>query len=441
MVTDPQPEPASQTLRREIGILGATMMGLGAIVGTGIFVSIGQAAGAAGAWIVLAIAMAAIVATLNGLSSAQLAAAHPVSGGTYEYGYRWLHPSLGFTAGWMFLCAKSASAATAALGFAGYGLRVLEIESNHLQIPLGLTALLVVIGFALRGMRWSSMFNTTIVTMTLASLILFVVGGAFTILNKPAEEETLPLWMATQPSTSFSGFLEACALMFVAYTGYGRIATLGEEIRDPSRNIPIAIITTLGVSMVLYLSIAWVSINVVGAQALGAAAESEAAPLEMVARNLDLPQVRYVIAMGAVTSMLGVLINLVLGLSRVVLAMGRRGDLPKLFGRIDPSGLAPRNALIVVGMLIAVLILIGNVKTTWSFSAFTVLIYYAITNLAAIRMTDTERRYPRAIAWLGLLSCLFLAFWVDREIWIFGLALMAAGLIGWAISEKRRVVR
>jgi APA family basic amino acid/polyamine antiporter len=229
--------------------------------------------------------------------------------------------------------------------------------------------------------------------------------------------------------------------MFVAYTGYGRIATLGEEIREPKRNIPIAIIATLGVSMVLYLSIAWVAITVVGAQAFGAAAESEAAPLELVARNLDWPQTRYVIAVGAVTSMLGVLINLVLGLSRVVLAMGRRGDLPSSFGRVDQSGFAPRNALLAVGLLIALLILIGNVRTTWSFSAFTVLIYYAITNLAAIRMSDAERRYPRAIAWLGLVSCLLLAFWVDREIWISGLALIAAGLIGREISRNRRVVR
>ena len=146
---------------------------------------------------------------------------------------------------------------------------------------------------------------------------------------------------------------------------------------------------------------------------------------------------RYVIAVGAVTSMLGVLINLVLGLSRVVLAMGRRCDLPRVVGRIDQSGASPRNAVFMVGTRIAVPILTGNAKTTWSFSAFTVLIYYAITNLAAIHMSDAERRYPRAIAWLGLLSCLFLAFWVDRAVWLVRLSLIAIGLVWWRYAGAR----
>jgi basic amino acid/polyamine antiporter, APA family len=170
-----------RALRREVGIFGATMMGLGAIVGTGIFVSVGYATGVAGDWIVFAIGVAAIVATLNGLSSAQLAAAHPVSGGTYEYGYRWLHPSLGFTAGWMFLCAKSASAATSALGFAGYGLRVINVDADYLQVPIGLLALVVVVAFVLIGVRWSSFFNVSVVSITLSSLAVFVVVGLYTL--------------------------------------------------------------------------------------------------------------------------------------------------------------------------------------------------------------------------------------------------------------------
>jgi APA family basic amino acid/polyamine antiporter len=147
-----------------------------------------------------------------------------------------------------------------------------------------------------------------------------------------------------------------------------------------------------------------------------------------------------VVAIGAITAMLGVLINLILGLSRVVLAMGRRGDLPRFFSKIDSRGKAPISAVIAVGLLIATLVLIGDIKTTWSFSAFSVLIYYAITNLAAIRMSDAERRYPRAIAWLGLLSCLFLAFWVDRTIWLFGLLLIAIGL-GWWRFGKRWLIK
>lgn len=425
------PAQRSNVLRREVGIFGATMMGLGAIVGTGIFVSIGNAAGVAGSWVVVAIAVAAVVACLNGLSSAQLAAAHPVSGGTYEYGYRWLHPSLGFTAGWMFLCAKSASAATAALGFSGYGLKLLGVDDPVLQVPIGLGAVVMVTLFLLAGIRWSSLFNSIVVSITLATLIFFVVAGIVTLLQSPSQETSDAIDTASKIDVTYSGFLEACALMFVAYTGYGRIATLGEEIRNPKRNIPIAIIATLAASLVLYVSVACVSIAVAGPELLGSATQSQVAPLEIVAELFTYPETRYVIAIGAVTSMLGVLINLVLGLSRVVLAMGRRGDLPKQFAHLDRSGRTAPAAVIGVSVLIAVLVAIGNVKTTWSFSAFTVLIYYAITNIAAIKMTDDERRYPRSIAWLGLISCLFLAFWVETLVWVTGLALIAFGLCWW----------
>lgn len=396
----------------------------------------GYAAGVAGDWIVVAIGIAAIVATLNGLNSAQLAAAHPVSGGTYEYGYRWLHPSLGFTAGWMFLCAKSASAATAALGFAGYGLRLIAVDADYLKVPIGLLALVVVVAFILFGVRWSSFFNVSVVSITLTSLAVFVAVGLYTLWFSSGIGGDLAPDIESQEGSPLRGILEACALMFVAYTGYGRIATLGEEIRNPTKNIPIAIIVTLGVSMALYLSVAWVSIAVVGASDFGNAAVTKAAPLEMVAERFAIPQVSYVVAVGAVTSMLGVLINLVLGLSRVVLAMGRRRDLPEIFGRVDAAGLAPTNAVLLVALMIAILILTGNVKTTWSFSAFTVLIYYSVTNLAAIRMSDSERRYPRVIAWLGLFSCLFLAFWVEPAIWLVGLGLIGAGLVWWRFGKS-----
>ncbi len=420
-----------QSLRRDVGIFGATMMGLGAIIGTGIFVSIGQAAGVAGSWVVVAIVVAAAVACLNGLSSAQLAAAHPVSGGTYEYGYRWLHPSLGFTAGWMFLCAKSASAATAALGFAGYGLKLLNIDRPDLLVPIGLAAVALITALLLAGIRWSSLFNSVVVSITLATLTFFVASGVYTLLGSSPEETTVISANVLPIKFTYAGFLEACALMFVAYTGYGRIATLGEEIRNPQRNIPIAIIMTLVSSMVLYISVALVSIAVAGPELLSIATQSAAAPLEVVAQQFAYPETRYVIAVGAVTAMLGVLINLVLGLSRVVLAMGRRGDLPRRLARLDSARRTAPAAVIGVGLLIAALVVIGNVKTTWSFSAFTVLIYYAITNMAAIKMSDDERRYPRSIAWLGLFACLFLACWVDPIVWVSGLALIGIGLCWW----------
>lgn len=404
------------------------MMGLGSILGTGIFVSIGIAAGAAGPAVLLAIAVSAVVAACNGLSSAQLAANHPVSGGTYEYGYRWMHPSLGFTAGWMFLCAKSASAATAALGFAGYVLNALGRTETNAVIPLAAGVVILLTALVLTGIRRSNFTNIIIVSVTLAALLLFVFAG-FPSALRMGTENLRPFFASGSHASPLYGWLEACALMFVAYTGYGRIATLGEEIHDPRRNIPRAIVITLVLSMALYMAVSFVAISVVGAETLAEATQRHAAPLEAVARRFGGSRVAIAISLGAITAMLGVLLNLILGLSRVALAMGRRGDLPPLFAKLDRSNTTPFAAVILVGAVITAMTLIGNVKTTWSFSAFTVLVYYTLTNLAAIRLSEEERIYPRFIPWFGLVFCVFLAFWVEQRIWMTGLGLIAVGLL------------
>lgn len=410
-------------------------MGLGSILGTGVFVSLGIGAGAAGTSVVLAVALAAVVASCNGLSSAQLAAAHPVSGGTYEYGHRWLSAPLGFTAGWMFLCAKSASAATAALGLAGYAMATIGL-SRDLRVPIAALAVAVLTVLVAGGIRRSNAANIAIVSVTLASLVAFVIAGSPAALANDdlALDAILP---GAERGAPLDGFFEATALMFVAYTGYGRIATLGEEVRDPARTIPRAIVVALLVTMVLYVSVAAVAIGSVGAESFAAATREHAAPLEVVARSFGGAgnAVAFLLAIGAVTAMLGVLLNLLLGLSRVLLAMGRRRDMPAIVARVDEARGTPRIAVIVVGVAIACLVAIGNLKTTWSFSAFTVLVYYAITNLAALRLPRESRRFPRAIPALGLVSCLGLAFWVDRPIWLAGLALIAAGLVWHAVAR------
>ena len=417
-------------LKRELGVLGATLMGLGSIVGTGVFVSIGIAAGIAGPAVILAVAIGAIVATCNGLNSAQLAATHAVSGGTYEYGYKYLTPWLGFTAGWMFLLAKTASAATAALGFAGYLLNVTGLSST-LVVPTAMLAVVVLTLIVLTGIRRSNTANMVIVSVTLLSLAFFIL----TCLPRAA---TVGVDNLTPFFTGDLGtVLHASALMFVAYTGYGRIATMGEEAREPRKTIPQATIVCLVLTMLLYMSVAAVGIGAVGADVLGnATGQTKAAPLEVAVRSVAGAGGAVVLAIGAMTAMLGVLLNLILGLSRVLLAMGRRRDMPRILARLNQQQTTPYWAVLVVGVAIAFLVLLGNVKTTWSFSAFNVLIYYAITNLAALRLPPQERLYPQWVGWLGLGSCLFLAFWVESSIWQLGLGLIVAGLIWHAIRQR-----
>ncbi|MDJ0555087.1 MAG: APC family permease [Microcoleaceae cyanobacterium MO_207.B10] len=426
---------SSPQLKREIGVFGATLMGLGSIVGTGVFVSIGIAAGISGPSVIIAVAIGAVVATCNAFNSAQLAANHPVSGGTYEYGYKYLNHWLGFIAGWMFLLAKSASAATAALGFAGYLLNAFGINNQIWLVLTALTAVVVLTMVVLSGIRRSNVTNIIIVSITLFSLAVFILVGVPKVLLSGGENLT-PFFPGDKPIASL---LQAAALMFVAYTGYGRIATLGEEVKEPRRTIPRAIALTMFVSCLLYISISIVTV-VVGKeviQKLSQADVSLAAPLEVIAKlGLGVPVIPQLIAVGAITAMLGVLLNLILGLSRVLLAMGRRRDVPRIFARLNSGETTPYVAVVVVGVAIAFLVLIGDVKTTWSFSAFNVLIYYAITNFAALQLSPEERLYPKWLGWVGLASCLFLAFWVEQQIWLVGLGLIIVGLIWHSLIHR-----
>lgn len=427
----------TRLLERVVGLPGAVLLGLGSILGTGIFVSLGLAAGYAGASVLLAVVLAGVVAAFNGLSSAQLAASHPVSGGTYEYGYRYLRPELGFTAGFLFLCAKAASAATAALGFAGYVLGMAGSSSAHLRVVLAVTAIAVITIVVAQGLRRSAVLNAIIVTLTVGSLVAFVMRGVPHLLEG-AQANWHPL--LPQSRDEFGALLHATALMFVAYTGYGRIATLGEEVREPLRTIPRAVVTTLVLSILLYASVAAVSVGTVGAAELARATQTSAAPLLRVSEAWDATWLGPLLSLGAVAAMLGVLLNLVLGVSRVAVAMARRRDLPHALSVLDGGEPSPRRAVYATGSLMALLALTGSVQATWSFSAFTVLVYYAITNLAALRLPGSARLYPRWVPLCGLSGCLALAFFVKAGVWLVGLALIALGLL-WHFIRRRMAGR
>jgi APA family basic amino acid/polyamine antiporter len=418
-------------LQRNLGLPQAVLLGLGSILGTGVFVSLALAAAVAGAWALPAVLLAAGVAACNGMSSAALAAEHPVSGGTYEYGYRLLSPLAGFSAGWLFLLAKSASAAAAALGCAGY---ILSLSPLHAEWRPVLGALLVVgaVLLVLQGARGSALASALSLACTLFALLCFIGGGLPLALQQGKAHFA---GLASPPSAR--AFLEAAALLFVAFTGYGRLATLGEEVREPRRTIPRAILVTLMLSAGLYLAVTTVAIGSVGAGAFGAAVEGTAAPLAQVARGFGLSGLPFILGLGAVSAMFGVLLNLVLGLSRVAMAMGRRGDLPMFLARVDAAGQAPAAAVLAAGGVILTLVLAGSVKTNWSFSAFTVLIYYSLTNAAALRLPGAGRA-RQEMAWLGLGACLALALCIELPVLLAGVGLLG---VGWILHGVRGAAR
>jgi len=436
MPTASQPTALTHAvLKREVGLFGAVFIGLGSILGTGVFVSIAVAAGPAGAWLPMAILVAGLLALANGLSSAQLAAAFPFSGGTYEYGYRVLNPPAGFLAGWMFLCAKTASAATAALGCAGYLSLLLGLPEWAL-VPLGLAIGAALTVLTLGGLRRTNTVNVVVVSMTLLALGWFVVSA----LMHPAAGGIAVSTASATDASQLPGVLEACALLFVAFTGYGRIATMGEEVKNPARTIPIAVVVTLLVALAVYLAVA-----IAGTSASGGMSAyvdgNGAAPLSAILSHAGDHVGATLLSIGAVTAMLGVLLNLILGLSRVWLAMGRRGDMPRSLAAMrGGSGGTPVAAVVLTGVTVCALVLLRDIKTTWAFSAFTVLVYYALTNLAALRLPPESRRFPRWIAVAGLVTCLGLAFFVDTTVWLVGLSMAGAGLV-WQEVHRRVSIR
>lgn len=408
-------------LVRHTSLVGAVLLGLGAIVGTGAYVSIALAAELSGAWVLLAILIAAAVAACNGLSSAQLAAVHPVSGGTYEYGYYFLNHWAGFTAGWLFVAAKSASAATAALAFGLYVLPALDLP-QHLQIPLAVSILAILMLLVNGGVRRSNQANLVIVLISIGVLILFSVVAVSTA-NTAQQTSALDFTTGIDDAVGWREFFGAAALLFVAYTGYGRIATMGEEVANPERSIPVAIVVTLVVTTLLYLLVGYALLHTdLVSQGTG---DSELALVALTDRRW----LSIAVLVGAAVALLGVILNLILGVSRVILAMGRRNDLPSGMATLNPQRTSAPNSVYAATGVMAVLALVGDVQLAWSFSAFTVLCYYAITNLAALKVPPEQRFIPKFVSVLGLMSSLGLVFFIDWYVFAAGCAFVAVGLL------------
>nr|MDT0660227.1 APC family permease [Micromonospora sp. DSM 115978] len=414
-----------ERLVRRLGLADAVVIGLGSMLGAGVFVVFGPAASAAGGpGLLLALGLAALVAYCNATSSARLAARYPESGGSYVYGRERLTDFAGFLAGWGFVVGKTASCAAMALTIGVY-LWPAQARAVAVAAVLGVTLV------NLRGIAKTARVTRWLVSATLTVLALVaaigVLGGGFS----PAR---LGGGGGDGGGGLDAGVLTAAGLIFFAFAGYARIATLGEEVRDPERTIPRAVPLALGVVLAIYLVLAVVSLGVLGSDRLGAAT----APLAEVVVASGLPGLAWLVRVGAAVAVTGVLLAMVAGVGRTVLAMSRRRDLPGPLAAVHPRHRVPHRAELAVAGVVLLLVLLTDLRTAIGFSSFTVLVYYAITNAAALTLgPEPARKVPvRALAWAGLAGCLLLAVTLPTgSVWT-GFAVLGAGALWYAVRRK-----
>lgn len=402
-----------KVLKRVLGLPDAVGVGLGAIIGAGIFVVTGVAAGVAGASFLVGLIIAGVVASFNGLSSAQLAAVYPQSGGTYEYGYRVLKPWLGFSAGWMFLLSKLSAAGIVAIGFGSYFYQLIPFFTP-IQYSVAAVVLLTIAN--LWGIQKAGIINMSIVIVTLLALLYFVFSGVGSI-NSQNFEPFAPFGM--------TGIAESAAILFFAFTGYARIATLAEEVIEPKKTIPRAVIITILTAIVLYAAVSLVAVGVIGAENMA----QSGSPLQLAAISMKTPAIGTVITLGASTAMLGVLLSQILGISRMLLAMGRRNDLPSFFNSIHSKTHVPHIGIIITGVIILLITLLGSFEFVVRAATFTILLYYSITNMAAIKQPSGEQLHGKYIPILGLLGCLAMSVSLPLTVIVSGLVLLLVGFV------------
>jgi APA family basic amino acid/polyamine antiporter len=409
-------------LARRLGTGDAVVIGLGSMIGAGVFSAFGPAAAAAGSALLIGLAVAACVAFCNAVASAQLAARYPTSGGTYIYGRERLGAWWGFAAGWGFVVGKTASLAAMALTFASYALP----GQPTAQRALGIVAVIALTAVNLRGITRTAKLAAVLVCGSLVALAVVVLA---TLASGHADAANLS---ASGPIGPYE-ILQSAGLLFFAFAGYARIATLGEEVRDPTRTIPRAIPIALGITVVVYLLVGSSALLVAGPAAIAASAT----PLTTAVDAARAAWAEPVVRAGAIVASLGALLALIAGVGRTALAMAREGDLPATLASVDERHSVPHHAELAVAAAVVVLVAVTDLRGAIGFSSFSVLVYYAIANAAAFTQPAEDRRWPRAVNVIGFASCLVLVGTLPIAAVGAGLVMVAVGLGARWITRRR----
>lgn len=402
-------------MKRTLGVFDAVVVGLGAMVGAGIFAAPAPAARAAGGALLAALALAALVACCNAHSSARLAARYPSSGGTYVYGRERLGPFWGYLAGWGFVVGKTASCAAMALTVGAYAW------------PGQQHAVAVAAVVALTAASYGGVQKSARIARVIVAVVLAVLAGVVVACLSSGEAGAGRLGSA---DWSAAGLLQGAGLLFFAFAGYARITTLGEEVRDPERTIPRAVPLALGIALLVYAAVAVAALSVLGADGLG----RSAAPLADAVRAAGWPGLTPAVRVSAALAALGSLLALVLGVSRTTLAMARDGHLPRALAAVHPRRQVPHRAELAVGAVVAVLAATTDLRGAIGFSSFGVLAYYAIANASAWTLDSGVK--DRAVAAVGLSGCAVLACALPAASTVAGAAVLALGALAYGVRQR-----
>src|SRR3954449_8618844 len=385
-------EDSDSKLRRSIGALDLTALGIGAIIGTGIFVIIGEAIGQSGPAIVVSFVLAGITCAFSALSYAELSSAIPVSGSAYTYGYATLGELVAWIIGWDLILEYGISVSAVAVGWGGYLQSLLDSvfgislpdaiaqppgEGGTFNVP----AVLVVLGVMtvlILGVRKAARTNVGMVAFKLAVLVFFIIV-AFTAFNGSHFDDFAP--------HGFGGIREAAALIFFAYIGFDAVSTSGEETKKPARDLPVGILTSLGVCTLFYIL---VSIAAVGALPVDKLAGTDD-PLAVVVREgVGIDWAANLISLGALVAIASVCLTILYGQTRVTFAMSRDGLLPRRLARTSERFGTPVLITVIFGVLIATIAAFVPLSEIAELVNIGTLFAFFIVNIGVIVLRRTQ---------------------------------------------------
>jgi basic amino acid/polyamine antiporter, APA family len=425
-------------LTRTLGLWGAMGIGIGAIIGTGIFVLIGVAAGLAGPAVILSFVIAGFVALLSGLSTAELSSFIHEAGGSYIYTTKAFGEFPGFVVGWMKSFDYIVGASAVSVGFAAYLTYFVGIPATtSTLVAIATVWPIILMLINLKGIQEASWTNNLLVALKILALLLFIMVGAYALITSGNYSNYYPFF-----PNGLSGVMSGAAIIFFAFIGFNTIAIMAEEIKDPEKNVPRAILGAFAVCTLLYIGVSIVAVGIVNWQLLG----TSSAPLEFALKTVtDNIFVLKFIAISALFATTSVIMASIMGGSRALFAMARQGVLPKRLSAISRQNV-PAITILLCGIVISGIVIVTNGNLEWLASIFnfgTLLTFFFINlSLLKLRRTlpDVKRGfkvplYPYTPVF-AMISCIILAFYLNSNAVITACFFLVVGIIVYYVNKK-----